>query len=261
MKAATFNANSIRMRLPQVLEWLDTHRPDLLGIQETKVQDHEFPKAEFEAIGYACAFRGQKSYNGVAILSLEPLTDIRYGFGPDESESTRLIRGVYRGVHVINTYVPQGREIDSEHYAGKLEWLRRLRGMFDAELTSDTPALWMGDLNVAPDPEDVYAPEELEGHVCFNRELTRVFREEVCAFGFEDLFRRFNHGPGHYTFFDYRIPGAVSRKMGWRIDHILGTPPMAARAIASRIDLEPRRSKLHKTSDHTFLVVDFATGA
>lgn len=258
MRVATFNANSIRMRLPQVLEWLQTHEPDLLAIQETKVQDHEFPKADFEAIGYACAFKGQKSYNGVAILSREPLIDVRCGFTPGDSEESRLIRGQYHGVTIINTYVPQGRERDSEHYAQKLEWFRRLRRLFDTELTPDSPALWMGDLNVAPDREDVYAPDEIEGHVCFNRELTRVFREEVCSFGLEDLFRRFHPEPGHYTFFDYRIPASVNRKMGWRIDHILGTRPIAARAVSATIDLEPRKSKLFKTSDHTFLMVDFS---
>ncbi len=257
MIIATFNSNSLRARIPIVIQWLNTHQPDILAVQETKVQDMDFPIEDFRQIGYYPVFKGQKSYNGVAILSRSPLDDVRIGFHDgDEINGPRLIRGVYQGITIINTYVPQGRDRESEFYQTKLQWLRDLNALFTREYSPDDPIVWLGDLNVAPEAIDVYDPDHLEGHVCFNRELTACFYD-VCAWGFHDVFRKHHPEAGHFTFFDYRMRGSVSRNHGWRIDHILATKPVIDRSSRTWIDLEPRKSKEPKPSDHTFLIAEF----
>ncbi len=257
MKIATFNANSIRARLPIVINWLRNHQPDVLAVQETKVQDPEFPVQAFLDLDYHVVFRGQKSYNGVAVISRKPMTEVRYGLADDDPESgPRLIRGTCCGVHIINTYVPQGRDTESEHYIFKLEWFRRIHHLLRSEYRPDDRVLWVGDLNVAPTDNDVYDPKSLRGHVCFNEELSRLFHE-VCSWGLYDVFRKHKPEAGHFTFFDYRMRGALSRNRGWRIDHILATRPLYDLSMDSCIDLEPRRSKDPKPSDHTFLAAEF----
>ncbi len=256
MRIATFNANSIRMRLPVILEWLQKHNPDVLAVQETKVQDKDFPVKDITEAGYHVVFQGQKSYNGVAILSREPLKQVKIGF-EDASEGSRIIRGEYKGIHIINTYVPQGRDIESPHYQLKLEWLKKLHGLLEREYQNTEPVIWLGDINIAPEARDVHDPVKLDGHVCFNRELSALFRK-ICAWGLVDVFRKFHPESGLYTFFDYRVRGAVARKIGWRIDTITVTEPLARVATDAWIDLEPRKSKRFKPSDHTFLVAEFA---
>jgi exodeoxyribonuclease III len=257
MKIATFNVNSVRARIPILVKWIGDHQPDVLALQETKVQDIEFPADEFTSLGYQCYFSGQKAYNGVAFLSKIQALNVRSGFHPDDkSEAPRLIRGDFNGVHIINTYVPQGREVGTDHYAYKLNWFKNLKQLFETECRPDQNVIWLGDLNVAPEPIDVYDPVELEGHVCFNPGLSEVFKD-VCSWGFFDVLRRHHPEPQQYTFFDYRMFGSVSKKLGWRIDHILATRPMLDRCVNSWIDLEPRKSKEHKTSDHTVLVAEF----
>ncbi len=256
MKIATFNANSIRARMPIVVDWLAKNKPDVLCLQETKVQDEDFPAADFENAGYHVAFKGEKSYNGVAIASREPLKDVAFGLDdggpPDES---RLIRATISGVHIVNTYVPQGREPDSPMYQYKLEWFSRLAAFFAKHYTPQQRVVWCGDLNVAPTGFDVYDPKRLMGHVCFNPEVQEAFRR-VVDWGFIDVFRKHRSMAGEYTFFDYRVPNAMKRGMGWRVDHILATRVFAARSLDSYIDLEPR--KLPKSSDHTPLVAEFS---
>ena len=164
---ATFNANSIRSRLPVVLDWLEARRPDVLAIQETKVQDSDFPAAAIREAGYHAVFAGEKSYNGVALLSREPPEDVRHGFddgGP--ADATRLIAARFGAVHVVNTYVPQGRDLAHEMYAYKLKWFGRLQKFFGRHFRPDQPLLWVGDLNVAPTPLDVHNPADHEDHVC-----------------------------------------------------------------------------------------------
>jgi len=256
VRIATFNANSIRTRLPVILPWLLEHRPDVLAVQETKVQDSDFPVDPFTEIGYSCAFKGQKSYNGVALITREPLAEIRTGFFPDDTQNgPRLIRGRMGDVWIINAYVPQGRDRDSEHYAGKLEWLNQFRAMLEREYVPDQPIIWTGDLNVAPEPMDVHDPKSLDGHVCFNSELTALFYE-VCAWGFHDVFRRHRPDPGEYSYFDYR-GATVYKNKGWRIDHILGTRRMLDLSTDAWIDLKPRKIRDPKPSDHTFMIADF----
>lgn len=255
MIIATFNANSIRSRLEIVLDWLSSHRPDVLCIQETKVQDAEFPHAPFADAGYHIAFRGEKSYNGVAIASRTQPDEITFGLGDGGPEdATRFAAARFGSLCVVNTYVPQGREIDHPMYQYKLEWFRRLRRWFERHSTPGGNLVWTGDLNVAPEMMDIHNAEQQANHVCFHADVRRAFADTL-AWGFSDVFRKHHPEPGQYTFFDYRTPNAVQRRMGWRIDHILATGPLAARSIAAAIDLAPRL--LPKPSDHTFLSAEF----
>jgi len=255
MRIATFNANSIRSRLEIVLAWLKANAPDVLAIQETKVVDAEFPASPFRDAGYQVVFRGEKSYNGVALLSRAPATDVRFGFedgGP--GDETRLVAATVGSVHVVNTYVPQGREIEHPMYAYKLEWFKRLRGYFGRLHSPRQKVVWVGDLNVAPEAIDIHNASEQEEHVCYHVDVRRAFADTV-AWGFTDVFRKHHPEPGQYTFFDYRTINAVKRNMGWRVDHILATNPLAGCSRDAFIDVTPRMSE--KPSDHTFLAADF----
>ncbi|MEI6807132.1 MAG: exodeoxyribonuclease III [bacterium] len=255
MKIATFNANSIRSRLEVVINWLKTYNPDVLCIQETKVTDDLFPAAAFLEAGYSVVFKGQKSYNGVCLVSRQPATEVRFGLDdggqPDES---RLVSARVGSVWIVNTYVPQGREIGHEMYGYKLEWFRRLRKHFERHFKPMQKVAWVGDLNVAPEEKDIHNASEQADHVCFHVDVRKAF-EEVKNWGFKDVFRKYHPEPGQYTFFDYRTMGAVKRGMGWRVDHILATSSLAAKSTDSYVDLEPRLAA--KSSDHTFLVAEF----
>jgi exodeoxyribonuclease-3 len=255
MKVGTFNVNSIRSRLPVVLDWLAEHEPDALCVQETKTPDEAFPLGPIEDAGYHAAFRGEKGYNGVAILSREPLRDVAFGLddgGP--RDEARLVRGRLGSLHLVNTYVPQGRDVKLKQYKYKLEWFSRLVGFFDRHYTTRRRVLWCGDLNVAPTDIDVHDPKRLLGHVCFNPEVQKVF-QRVVDWGFVDLFRKHHPEPGLYTFYDYRAPSALKQNKGWRIDHILATKPLARTSLDCFIDLAPRKGE--KPSDHTPLVAEF----
>lgn len=255
MKIATFNANSIRSRLVPVLAWLEAHSPDVLCLQETKVQDAEFPEAPFREAGWHVAFRGEKAYNGVAVVSRRPPDEVVFGFddgGP--ADAARLVRARFGALRLVNTYVPQGRAIDHEQYAYKLAWLRRVRSLFERAYRRDDLLLWTGDLNVAPTDLDVDRPETKRQHVCCHEAVRRAFADAV-AWGLVDVYRQHHPEPGRYSFFDYRQPRSLERNQGWRIDHLLATPSLAAAARAAEIDLEPRRAE--KPSDHTFVWASF----
>ncbi len=257
LKVATYNANSIRSRLELVLDWLGRETPDILGLQETKVQDKDFPAEPFREAGYHIVFRGQKAYAGVAIISREEPQEVAFGLDDDkEPDEARLIRAVVRGVPVVNTYVPQGRSPDSEHFQYKLEWLARLRAFFERYYSPDEPLLWMGDFNVAPEPIDVYDPKRLKDNVDFHPEA-RAALERVREWGFVDVFRLHHPDePGQYTFWDYRVQGVLERGIGWRVDHIWATEPLARKSTGAWIDVEARQAE--RPSDHTFLVAEFA---
>lgn len=258
-RVATYNVNSIRSRLHIVLPWLHDHKPDVFCMQETKVNDSRFPVTAFADAGYHVVFRGERQFNGVAIASRKPAESVLYGLedgGPADED--RLIAAVYSGVFVVNTYVPQGREKQTPHFSYKLEWFQRLRHFLDRSGTPEKPLIWCGDLNVAPEAIDVHDPKGLLGHVCFTPEVWDAFAA-VRSWGLEDLFRRSHPGEtGQYTFFDYRVPAAVKRGLGWRVDHILATPPLAVRCLACEIDLGPRLAE--KPSDHTILAAEFTDG-
>lgn len=255
MKIATFNANSIRSRLDIILPWLQAHKPDVLGVQETKTQDHDFPIEAFERAGWKVVFKGEKSYNGVALICKSEPQEVKFGFkdgGP--GDETRLVRAVINGVPVVNTYVPQGRAVDHEMYQYKLEWYGRLKKLFEAEYTPEAPLAWIGDLNVAVEPIDVYRPETKGNNPCYHVAARNAFRD-VCDFGLVDLLRQHHKDEAVYSYFDYRLPNAVKNNLGWRIDYVMATPPLAALCRSCRIDLEPRLK--HKPSDHTFMIADF----
>ena len=255
MKVATFNANSVRARLGIILDWLAREQPDLLGLQETKVQDRDFPAEAFREAGYHAAFRGQKSYNGVAILSRRPVENVRVDLsdaGPDEE--ARYIRVEIGPLRFVNAYVPQGYAVGSDKFRRKLEWLRAFLEDLRAGSDPGRPLLVTGDFNVALDARDVYDPEGLEGQVCFHPE-ERALLGEILDWGLVDVFRAHQPGQGLYTFWDYRVPNGVKRNIGWRIDYILASSPLAGVCTGAWIDPAPR--SLEKPSDHTFLVAEF----
>jgi exodeoxyribonuclease-3 len=257
-KAATFNANSIRARLDQVLAWLSREAPDVLCLQETKVQDKDFPLSPFVDAGYHVAFRGQKAHAGVALVSRTEPQDVSFGLDDGgEPDEPRIIRAVVRGIPVVNTYVPQGRDAESEHFQYKLEWLARVRSLFERHYNPADRLLWMGDLNVATEPIDVYDPKGLAGHVDFHP-AAQAALEHVRAWGFVDVFRRHHPGEeGQYSYWDYRARNPIENGTGWRVDHIWATAPLARTSTASWIDVDARRAT--RPSDHTFLVAEFSS--
>ncbi len=254
MKVASFNVNSLRIRLPIVLQWLSETQSDILCVQETKVQDIDFPADEFERSGYKYAFKGQKKYNGVAIFSRSEITDVQIGFDDEPRDQARLIKAEINGVAIVNTYVPQGYSPESEKFEYKLNWFRRLRTFFDKNFRPTDPVLWVGDFNVAPQPIDVYDPEGLLGHVCFHPAVHTALTE-VMQWGFVDVFRMHCDQPGRYTFWDFRLPNSVKRNLGWRLDHIMATRPLAKKSTACYIDKKPRLAD--RPSDHTLIVAEF----
>jgi exodeoxyribonuclease-3 len=239
-----------------VIGWLKQNKPDILCMQETKVQDHEFPAAAFTETGYQIIYRGEKSYNGVAIASLLKPSETHFGIddGKPKDES-RLILAKFGVIHVLNTYVPQGREIEHEMYQYKLEWFKRLRRMLERKFKPFDKIIWVGDLNIAPLAIDIYNAEMQENHVCYHIDARKAF-EHVKEWGFSDVFRKFHPEGGQYTYFDYRTLNSVERKMGWRVDHILATESLAKKSKDCYIDLNPRLAP--KASDHTVMVAEFS---
>ena len=254
MKIATYNVNSIRQRLPIVLDWLAENSPDIFCLQETKVQDKDFPVEAIEKAGYRAAYRGIKSYNGVATLTRVPPERVTYGFEESaDEEDARVIQVTVGGVTIINSYVPQGYSITSEKYAHKLDWFRRFRDYLEASLHPSAPVIWTGDLNVAPEPIDVYHPDRRVNDVDFHIDARNAYKEAV-TWGFVDVFRKLHPDRVQYTYWDY-YRNALERNFGWRIDHILATAPLAERCRAADVDMKPRQVK--GASDHTVVWADF----
>ena len=256
LSVATYNVNSVRSRIPSLTRWLNDNRVDLLCLQETKVQDSEFDPAPFHDLGYRVVFRGRKATAGVAIASLEPLEDVRTGFGDghEPDDGPRLIRGRLGGVTVVNTYVPQGKSLDHPDYAYKLRFFERMRALFEREASPDAGLVWVGDLNVAPTDSDVTHPENKRDHVCFHEDVKAAF-EAVKRWGLVDVFRRHKPGEGEFSFFDYRVKDSLARNIGWRIDHVLATGPLAESSVDAWVDRLPR--SWDKPSDHTPVVAVF----
>ncbi|MEI6563127.1 MAG: exodeoxyribonuclease III [bacterium] len=255
MKIATFNVNSVRSRMGILLDWLRDHQPDVMAIQETKVVDADFPVAPFREAGYHVAFKGEKSYNGVAILSLREPGEVRFGLddgGP--ADATRLAHVKMGAVHVVNTYIPQGRDIEHEMYRYKLQWFERLRGYFERHFKPADQVVWVGDFNVAPAAMDIHNSKQQANHVCYHVDARNAFARTQ-AWGFVDVFRKHHPEPGQYTFFDYRQRDSVKKNCGWRIDFIMATQALAAKSVDAKIDLAPRLAE--KPSDHTVLMAEF----
>ena len=192
----------------------------------------------------------------MAIASLEPLEDVRTGFGDgmEPDDGPRLIRGRLGGVTVVNTYVPQGKSLDHPDYAYKLRFFERMRALFEREASPDAGVVWVGDLNVAPTDSDVTHPENKRDHVCFHEDVKAAF-EAVKRWGLVDVFRRHKPGEGEFSFFDYRVKDSLARNIGWRIDHVLATGPLAESSVDAWVDRLPR--SWDKPSDHTPVVAVF----
>jgi len=258
MKIASFNANGIRARLPIIQDWLKSEGPDVLCIQETKVQDKDFPKEAFHELGYNSTFKGQKSYNGVAVLSKALPAPVFSGFDSEDfKENARIITVYINDLPIVNTYIPQGTSPDSERFQYKLDWFKRLKVFFTENFQPDKPLLWVGDFNVAPESIDVYDPEMLLGSVGFHPEEHKAL-SAVKSWGFVDVFRMHNPDKKAYTFWDYRAPHSFKRGLGWRIDHIWATSCLAKKSNNAWIDIKPRQ--MERPSDHTFLVAEFDIG-
>ncbi len=254
MKIATFNANSIRSRLEIICDWIRAEQPDVLCLQETKVQDREFPSDAFTDLGYLVIFKGQKAYNGVAIISRQPFNNIRLGLKGTEDEQARFISADVNNVHFINAYVPQGFAPGTDKFRYKLAWLEDLLSHIKGNYDQGMPVILTGDFNVALEPIDLYDPAGMKGEVGFLPDEQAMIRK-IMEWGFIDIFRMHHGEGGHYTFWDYRIPNGFKRNMGWRIDYIFATKPLAEKSTRAVIDKEPRTRE--KPSDHTFLVAEF----
>ncbi len=254
-KCATFNVNSIRSRLHAVIPWLNEKRPNVLCMQETKVDNDHFPVEAFREIGYSLLFSGNKEgRNGVALASLNEPDHYITGFPSEPMDADRLLVAQFSGITIINTYVPQGYSIDDARFQYKLEWFKRLKEFIRADIGFNHNVLWCGDMNVAPTDLDVTNPKSKKDHVCFHEDAKKAFHG-VVALGFVDLFRKHHPDePGNYTFFDYRVKDAVSRRIGWRVDHIMVSTGFARYSEACYIDLGPRLAE--KPSDHTVLVAE-----
>lgn len=262
MKVATWNVNSIRSRLAQVKQWLETNPVDVLCLQETKVIDQDFPQQEFHQLGYNIYISGQKSYNGVAIFSKVLLEDLTLGFTPilgeelagNFDEQKRVISGLVNGFRIVNLYVPNGSAIDSDKYHYKLRWLKLLQEYLSQFLDKSPKGMCVcGDFNIALEDRDIYDSKGKDKHI-MSSPLEREALQKVLAIGLKDAFRKFNQESGHFTWWDYRT-GAFSRNRGWRIDHCYLTDDLYSKATSCTIDVEPR--KLTKPSDHTPVIVEF----
>jgi exodeoxyribonuclease-3 len=253
MRLATWNVNSIRAREGRLLRWLEARRPDVVCLQELKVTEEAFPFETLRERGYLAAVRGQKTYNGVAILSRTPPREVEKGFGDggDDAEA-RLVAARTGDVHVISVYVPNGAQVGSEKWAYKLEWLGRLRTWLDRRFGKDDLVALCGDMNVAPEARDVHDPERWESTVLFHPEARRAWAE-VRAWGLVDGFRLHHDEPGFYSWWDYRML-AFPRNRGLRIDHIDLSEPLARRCTGAAIDRDERKGQ--QPSDHVPVVVE-----
>lgn len=255
MKIASWNVNSLNVRLPHLERWLRESAPDVVGIQETKLEDHRFPDATLAGLGYRSVFAGQKTYNGVAILSRAPLEDVSIAMDDAVDDShARLIAATTYGIRVISAYFPNGGSIDSEKYPYKLKWMARLREELVRSMQRyPIPHALCGDFNVAPFEDDVARPQEFEGGVLANDEVRAALRA-IADVGLVDVFRPFHPQGGVYSWWDYR-GGGFERGNGLRIDHIYASPELAARCIGAIVDREERRGTA--PSDHAPVVAEF----
>ena len=246
MKIAAWNVNSLKVRLPQLLEWLDAQAPDVVCLQETKLEDHNFPRDEIEAAGYQVAFSGQKTYNGVALLARETLTDVVCGNPHFFDEQKRLIAATVHGVCVICAYVPNGQAVGSDKYDYKLAWLAALERWL-AEQLAQTPQLALaGDFNVAPEDRDVHNPDAWKGQILCSVPEREAF-QRLLALGLSDSFRLFTQPDKSFSWWDYRMLG-FQKNQGLRIDHVLLSSALAGRCCAAGIDRDMR--KRERPSDH-----------
>jgi exodeoxyribonuclease-3 len=252
MKIASWNVNSLRVRLPHLLDWLRANPVDVIGLQELKLQDEQFPLAELQALGYHAAVNGQKTYNGVALLSRAPQHEVERDLPNFTDDSRRLIAATVDGVRVISAYVPNGQAVGSDKYAYKLRWLQALAGHLSSELARFPKLAIVGDFNVAPADADVHDPVAWDGQVLCSEAERAAFRA-LLGLGLADAFTLFPRPAQSYTWWDYRA-GAFRRNLGLRIDHVLLSPALSGKCASFQIDTAPRR--LERPSDHAPVIVN-----
>jgi exodeoxyribonuclease-3 len=255
MRIATWNVNSLKVRLAHVTEWLSSQQPDVLCLQETKTEDANFPLQALIECGYQAAFSGQKTYNGVALVSRAPASEVQAGIPGFADEQKRVLAATYGDTRVICVYVPNGEAVSSDKYQYKLKWLAALTGWLQAELHKYPRLALLGDFNIAPEDRDVWDPQAWEGKVLFSLP-EREALGKLLALGMKDSFRLFDQPERSFTWWDYRM-NAFKRKMGLRIDHILLSDALAANCKACAVDVEPR--KLERPSDHAPVYADIAS--
>ena len=251
MKLATWNVNSLAVRLPQVLDWLSAHQPDALCLQETKLTDDKFPHAELAAIGYHSQWFGQKTYNGVALLTREPVTAVVKNIPGHPDEQARVITGTLRGVRLIGAYVPNGQAPDSDKFQYKMAWLTGLHTWLGGELRMHPNLVLMGDFNIAPEDRDVHDPIAWAAQILCTPE-ERAHFQRLIALGLHDAFRLFEQAPKSWSWWDYRNL-AFRKNQGLRIDHILVSDALKPLVTACAIDKLPRKNE--RPSDHAAVVV------
>jgi exodeoxyribonuclease-3 len=253
MKLAAWNVNSLKVRLPHLTDWLAKAQPDIVCLQELKLEDAKFPRAEIEAAGYQAAFAGQKTYNGVAILARAGLSEVSIGIPGFADEQKRVIAATVAGVRSVCVYCPNGQAVGSEKYDYKLRWFAALKEYVAAEMARYPQVAVAGDFNVAPEDRDVHDPKAWEGQVHVS-EPERAALRALIGLGLKDSFRLFEQPEKSYSWWDYRMMG-FRRNAGLRIDHILVSAELAGRCVASGIDKEPR--KLERPSDHAPVLAEF----
>jgi len=254
VQLATWNVNSLAVRLPQLLDWLAAHPVDALVLQETKLTDDKFPAAEIEAAGYRVVFHGQKTYNGVALLSRSAATDVVRNIPGFADEQARVIAGTVEGVRVVGGYFPNGQAPDSEKFIYKMGWLQALQDWLRSELATHQQLVLMGDFNIAPEDRDVYDPVGWAGQIhCTDQE--RAHFRALLDLGLVDAFRLFEQPPKSWSWWDYRNL-AFRKNQGLRIDHILVSQALQPRVSACEIDKAPRKNE--RPSDHAPVIVTLA---
>lgn len=256
MIIGTFNCNSIKNRINTIIDWMNKTGADVVACQETKCQDMNFPTSVLDDAGFYYAFRGEKTFNGVCLISRKPLADVSLFIGDDYLDSQcRFVKAKYDDITVVNTYIPQGQELDSPKFQFKLDWLEGLSKYFKENYSPYDKIIWVGDFNIAKTDLDVYEPKKHWGGVGYNQmELNAL--KKITDWGFNDTFRHFHEGEEDcFTFWDYRLRGAIERGLGWRIDYIMTTKTMLEKSVLCEVDREPRKQK--PASDHTFLYAEF----
>ena len=254
MKLATWNVNSLKVRLPQVLEWLAARQPDVVCLQETKLEDKAFPRMELEAAGYQAAFSGQKTYNGVAILARKQPQDVVTGIPGFVDEQQRLVAATLDGMRIVCAYFPNGQSVGSDKFDYKMRWIAALTAWLREELARHPRLALLGDYNIAPEARDVHDPQAWEGQVLFSEQERAAFRV-LLDLGLKDAFRLFEQPEKIYSWWDYRMM-AFRRNMGLRIDHILLSAPLAAECTACGVDKAPRKAE--RPSDHAPVMAELA---
>jgi exodeoxyribonuclease-3 len=247
LKIATWNVNSIRIRLPLILSWLTEQQPDIVCLQETKVENHQFPEQEIREAGYSAVYSGQKSYNGVALLSKLPIDEVQYGFKDGyDVENKRLMSAHIADINIVNVYVPQGQAEESPKFQYKLEFLAKLLSELSDRFTSADPVMVLGDINIALDERDVVSADAMKNKVSFHPK-EHLFIEQIKQWGLHDIYRKFHQGGGLFSWWDFRTRG-FEKNEGMRIDQIWVTAGLSKFCKSCEIDIDNRSQP--KPSDH-----------